>query len=261
MENRHDGVSYETQKPIPFGAQFTYRLQFPDPGLYWYHPHVREDCGQEMGLYGQIIVDPGDADYWQPPVHREIPLTLDDILVTETGVSAFHRYGPTHNMMGRYGTVLLVNGETEPSFTVARGEVIRLYLTNTANTRIFNVAITGATLKLGGDSGRHEHEEIVDSVMIAPSERAIVDVLFDTPGTAVLQHRTPEQPSTLATFTVTASAVETSFTDTYRNQSAPRDVAALTGAHVGPAVAGTRSGGGGVTAGQGSDAAGRDGSS
>jgi len=226
LDNRYDGVPYETQKPIAVGGQFTYRLAFPDAGLYWYHPHVREDYGQEMGLYGQIIVEPADPDYW-PPANRGIALTLDDILITEHGIPAFHRSGPTHTMMGRYGTVLLVNGQTEPTFTVARDEVVRLYLTNTANTRIFNVAIAGATLKLiGGDSGRYEREERVDSVIIAPSERAIVDVLFDIAGAAVLEHRTPGRASTLAAFTVTATDVETSFADAYRASRTATELAA-----------------------------------
>ena len=73
---------------------------------------------------------------------------------------------------------------------MTRGEVVRLYLTNTANTRVFNVAITGATLKLvGGDSGRYEREEFVESVLLSPSERAIVDVLFDQSG-----HRSTRTP-------------------------------------------------------------------
>ena len=44
---------------------------FPDPGVYWYHPHIREDYGQEMGLYGNIVVAPAEPDYWSP-VHREL---------------------------------------------------------------------------------------------------------------------------------------------------------------------------------------------
>ena len=56
LENRFDGVPEETQAPIPHGGTFTYRLQFPDPGFYWYHPHIREDFAQEMGLYAGIIV-------------------------------------------------------------------------------------------------------------------------------------------------------------------------------------------------------------
>jgi FtsP/CotA-like multicopper oxidase with cupredoxin domain len=38
LENQYDGVPHETQAPIPVGGDFTYRIQFPDAGLYWYHP-------------------------------------------------------------------------------------------------------------------------------------------------------------------------------------------------------------------------------
>jgi FtsP/CotA-like multicopper oxidase with cupredoxin domain len=216
LDNRSDGVPYETQQPIPTGGQFSCELRFPDPGLYWYHPHIREDYAQEMGLYGQIIVDPAGADYW-PPVNRDIALTLDDLLLQDGQIAAFHRSGPTHTMMGRFGTVLLINGETEASFDVTRGEVVRLYLTNTANSRVFNLAITGATLKLvGGDSGRFEREELVDSILLSPSERAMVDVLFDEPGTAVLEHRTPDHSSTLVTFHMADGEAAPSFIEAYR---------------------------------------------
>ncbi len=55
---------------------------------------------------------------------------------------------------------------------------------------------------MGGDSGRYEHETFVEDVLLAPSERAIVDVLFDTPGDMALQHRTPERVYELGRFTV-----------------------------------------------------------
>ena len=216
LDNRSDGVPYETQQPIPTGGRFSCEVRFPDAGLYWYHPHIREDYAQEMGLYGQIIVDPISADYW-PPVNCDIALTLDDLLLEDGQISAFHRSGPTHTMMGRFGTVLLINGQTEASFDVAQGEVVRLYLTNTANTRVFNVAATGATLKLvGGDSGRYEREEFVGSALLSPSERAIVDVLFDESGTAILEHRAPDHSSTLATFHVADEPASPSFLDAYR---------------------------------------------
>ena len=66
----------------PKGGTFSYHLEFPDPGLYWYHPHIRQDYGQEMGLYANILVVPADPGYW-PPVHRELLLTLDDVLVED----------------------------------------------------------------------------------------------------------------------------------------------------------------------------------
>src|SRR4051794_7173469 len=57
LENRYDGT-HETQAPIPVGGTFTYRIEFPDPGLYWYHPHIREDYGQELGLYATSSSSP-----------------------------------------------------------------------------------------------------------------------------------------------------------------------------------------------------------
>src|SRR3954454_21311569 len=106
--------------------------------------------------------------------------------------------------MGRFGNVLLVGGDPELALTARAGEVVRLYLTNTANTRVFNVALPGARMKLvGGDSGRCERETFVDHVVLAPSERAVVDVLFETAGRLTLEHRTPDRTYTLADLTVT----------------------------------------------------------
>lgn len=190
LDNRYDGTLL-TQPAIPVGGSFTYRLTFPDPGLYWYHPHIREDYGQEMGLYGNLIVVPSALDYW-PPVNRDVTLTLDDVLIEDGQIAPFSRSESSYTAMGRFGNVLLVNGEPFVSLAARRGEVIRLLLTDTANTRVFNVGVRGARMKrVGGDSGRAEHEEFVESVVVAPSERAIVDVLFDRPGEAILEHRPP----------------------------------------------------------------------
>ena len=63
LENRFDGT-HDTQAPIPVGETFTYEVHVPDPGAYWYHPHIREDYGQEMGLYGNIHVVPAEPNYW-----------------------------------------------------------------------------------------------------------------------------------------------------------------------------------------------------
>jgi FtsP/CotA-like multicopper oxidase with cupredoxin domain len=214
LENRYDGT-HDTQAPIPVGESFTYRVHVPDPGAYWYHPHIREDYGQELGLYGNILVTPSEPDYW-PPVHRERALTLDDVLVEEGRIAAFEPTGPTHVAMGRFGNVMLVSGDPELSFDAKRGEVVRLYLTNTANTRVFNVTLPGARMKLvGGDSGHHEHETFVEEVLLAPSERAVVDVLFDEPGQLRLEHRTPDRAYPLAAISVSDEAAEPVLRDAF----------------------------------------------
>ena len=206
LENQYDGVPDETQVPIPVGGTYTCKVRFPDAGFYWYHPHIREDFGLEMGLYGTIVVEPADPGYW-PAADRELTLTLDDLLVEDGHIAPFRRSGPTFVAMGRYGNVMLINGETRFSGQAAAGEVVRLYVVNTANTRIFNFAIRGARAKLvGGDSGRYERETITGEVLLAPSERAVLDVLFDTPGKVGLEHRTPDHVYDLGGFTVTDGA-------------------------------------------------------
>jgi FtsP/CotA-like multicopper oxidase with cupredoxin domain len=203
LDNAYDGVPHETQTPIPVGGDFTYRIRFPDPGLYWYHPHIREDYTQEMGLYGNILVVPSDPHYW-PPAHRDVLLTLDDLLIEDGKIAPFSPAETTYTAMGRFGNVLLIGGEQDHELTARAGEIVRLWLTNTANTRVFNVALPGARMKLvGGDSGRAEHEEFVSEVLLAPSERAVIDVLFDHPGQLELQHRTPDRTYRLAAITVT----------------------------------------------------------
>ena len=210
LENQYDGVPHETQAPIPVGGEFTYRIQFPDPGLYWYHPHIREDYTQEMGLYGNILVVPPEPDYW-PPADRDLVLTLDDILVEDGRVAPFSPSETTYAAMGRYGNLMLVGGHTHYRAAARTGEVLRLWLTNTANTRVFNVRLPGARMKLvGGDSGRMERPEFVDEVLLAPSERAVVDVLLDRPGELSLEHRTPDRSYPLATVSVTDDPTATS---------------------------------------------------
>jgi FtsP/CotA-like multicopper oxidase with cupredoxin domain len=209
LENRYDGVPHETQAPIPVGGGFRYRVQFPDPGLYWYHPHIREDYTQDMGLYGSLVVEPEDPAYW-PPADRKVVLTLDDILIEDGAIASYERSGPDHVAMGRFGNTFLVGGQTTFALDVTTGEVVRFFLTDTANTRVFDVAFPGARMKLvGGDSGRYERASFVEDVIIAPSERAVVDVRFDTRGTVHMVHRTPEREYVLGSITVAGDAVAT----------------------------------------------------
>ena len=210
LRNRYDGVPHETQAPISPGSKYTHVLSFPDPGLFWYHPHMREDYTQEMGLYGNIIVEPTVPSYW-PPADRDFVLTLDDILIEDGTIAPFDPHHANFTAMGRFGNVLLVGGETEHQVEVERGEVARFYLTNTANTRVFKVALPSLRMKLvGSDGGHYEREQWAQDVIIAPSERAIVDVLFERVGTFSLQHVTPDRAYVLSTISVAEGASETS---------------------------------------------------
>ncbi|MCB9815823.1 multicopper oxidase family protein [Candidatus Nomurabacteria bacterium] len=178
-----DGAAPLSQDPIPVGGTFTYKITFPDTGVFWYHPHVREDYQQDMGLYGNMVVtEPG---YWND-VDQEEYLIVDDVL--ENG-----DYSPTivtNTMMGRFGDTLLINDQTNYTLTVKQGQITRLNFTNVANTRTFDLSLTGAEVKMvGGDIGRIEKEKMVDDVIIAPAERYVVEVFYKDSGTYAILHR------------------------------------------------------------------------
>lgn len=186
LDNRFDGVPGVTQDPIAPGGTFTYIVHFPDAGIYWYHPHVREDIQQDLGLYGNVLVSPADPHYYGP-ANREETLMLDDFLMDSAGPLPYGREAPTHALMGRFGNVFLVNGEPDYRMTVRAGEVVRFYLTNVSNARMYNLSFGGARMKVvASDVGKFEREAWVTSVVLAPAERYTVDVRFEQPGQTVL---------------------------------------------------------------------------
>ncbi len=202
LDNRFDGVPGVTQDPIGPGADFLYRLDLPDAGLFWYHPHLREDATQGLGLYGNLQVLPAGAggdvapgSEAPPSFHREVTWILDDLLIHEDGsLVPFGLEAPTHALMGRFGNVLLVNGEERPVVEVERGEVVRFLLTNAAAARPFHLVLGGAggpvpTKLVATDLSAFEREAWIDGVVIAPAERYLVEARFDTPGLLPVENR------------------------------------------------------------------------
>ncbi len=184
LANAFDGVPGVTQSPIKPGETFSYTLKFPDEGVYWYHPHIREDYTQELGLYGNFIVN-GDDEYWNQ-VNQEEYLILDDFL--EDG--EFYKKKITHTLMGRFGDILLINDQRDFRIKVEQGQINRLFLTNVANTRVFDLEFEGTKVKnVGGDVGRIQKEEFVNGIIIAPAERYIIETMYSKTGTYKISHR------------------------------------------------------------------------
>jgi suppressor of ftsI len=189
LDNRFDGTVGVTQDAVAPGETFTYTVRFPDAGLYWYHPHVREDIQQDLGLYGNMLVRPSSGGYYAP-VNREEVLMLDDLLVGDDGPTPYGADAPTHALMGRFGNVMLVNGEPRHDLAVRLGEVVRFYLTNASSARVFNVSFPGARMKVvASDVGKFEREELVPSVVLAPAERYVIDVEFGRAGRVLMLNR------------------------------------------------------------------------
>ena len=212
LDNASDGVPGVTQDPVEPGETFRYEIHFADPGLYWYHPHHREDILKDLGLYGNMLVEPRQADYYAP-ADREEFLMLDDFMMSGDEPMPFGMERATHTFMGRFGNLMLVNGEPDHEMDVGAGEVVRLYLTNVSNTRTFNLSFEGVgesavggsavggsaadgsapaapRIKVvGTDVGAFEREEWVESIVLSPAERYIVHVRFDEPGEFALVNR------------------------------------------------------------------------
>ena len=215
LDNASDGVPGITQDPVEPGETFRYEIHFKDPGLYWYHPHHREDVLKDLGLYGNMLVEPRQPDYFGP-VDREEFLMVDDFLMTGDEPLPFGLERSTHAFMGRFGNLMLTNGEPDYELDITAGEVIRLYLTNVSNTRTFNLSFeraeegnrggeggrtdgtetvsggrpVAARMKVvGTDVGAFEREEWVESIVLSPAERYIVHVRFDQPGDYALLNR------------------------------------------------------------------------
>ncbi|MEP6591799.1 MAG: multicopper oxidase family protein [Gemmatimonadota bacterium] len=182
LDNASDGVPGMTQDAVEPGGSFTYTVHFPDAGVYWYHPHVREDIEQSMGLYGNMLVDGAEPGYYSP-VNEEAALMLSDLMIHADSLIPFGKESPDFALMGRVGNIPLVNGEPSYVLSVTRGAVVRFYLTNAANSRTWNLSIPGVPMKVvASDVSRFEREERVASVVMAPAERYVVETHFTHAG-------------------------------------------------------------------------------
>ncbi|MGD1834086.1 MAG: multicopper oxidase family protein, partial [Nitrososphaeraceae archaeon] len=203
LDNLYDGVPNLTQKPIKPGESFVYKINFPDEGVYWYHSHVREDKQQELGLYGLIIVEPLSPTYYND-VDLEIPLILDDILLNNnSSIYPFEDDLETFSLMGRYGNTMFINGQLDYSLDINKNSIVRFFIVNTANAKPFNFTIENHDLKLvGGDAGKFEKESFVNSVILSPSERAIVEIFFNNTGTFNILNQIPNKNEIIGTIKV-----------------------------------------------------------
>jgi FtsP/CotA-like multicopper oxidase with cupredoxin domain len=182
LDNHFDGVPGVTQEAVAPGGSFTYRVHFPDAGIYWYHPHVREDIEQALGLFGNVLVDSPDPDYYSP-ANTEHMLVFVDLLVNGDSIIPYGKEGPDYVLMGRVGNMLFANGQARDTTYAHAGEVVRFFLTNVASSRTFNLSFDGAPMKvIASDVSRFEREAMVPSVPLAPAERYVVEVRFPHPG-------------------------------------------------------------------------------
>ena len=195
LRNVADGVPGLTQDPIPAGSSYLYEFTAPDPGTYFYHPHVGVQL--DRGLYAPLIVDdpqePGDYDLewvvvlddWVDGTGR----TPDDVLADMAG-AAGDGSGPMGGMdmghmsmggtppFGDAGDVdyphYLINGRvpTAPDVLHAKpGQRVRLRIINAGSDTIFTVALGGHDLTVTHTDGFAVQPRAAGAFYIGMGER------------------------------------------------------------------------------------------
>ncbi len=207
LRNVADGVPGLTQDPIRAGASYLYEFTAPDPGTYFYHPHVGVQL--DRGLYAPLIIDdpdePGDYDQewvvvlddWVDGTGR----TPDDVLGELTGGRTDGPDGSdgsdgSGNMggMGAMGGMggrsmgeppfgdagdvayphYLINGRVPTSPDVLRGKPgqrVRLRIINAGSDTLFTVALGGHRLTITHTDGFAVEPRAVDAFYIGMGER------------------------------------------------------------------------------------------
>lgn len=197
---RFDGVPGVSQPAVKPGETFVYQLTFKDEGVFWYHPHVREDRQQDLGLYGMIIVENPTRER---AYDREEVLLINDLLTSRGRVIEHGDRVANFALMGRFGNRVLVNGHESLMLHARQGETVRYHILNAASVRPYLLAFDGASMtKVGSDLGHYARPIPVDSVLVAPAERYTVDVAFADAGTVSLMHQPPGRRVQLATVDV-----------------------------------------------------------
>jgi FtsP/CotA-like multicopper oxidase with cupredoxin domain len=168
---------------INAGGLFNYNFTVNQrAGLYWYHPHAEGTTGKQVfqGLAGLFIVNDSEETALNlPSGNRELPLVIQDKRISAGSIP----YAPTmmDQMTGLMGQHILVNGIYAPYHNVETAKY-RVRILNGSNARIYNLALSnGASFTvIGNDGGLLATPQTVNSLIVAPGERADLIIDFST---------------------------------------------------------------------------------
>lgn len=172
-----------------------------------------------MGLYGNYVVSDTDSGI-QNPVNKEEYVILSDVLMKNGETAPFPKDSTNYALMGRYGNVLLTNGSEYSVFSAKKGDVVRFWLTNAASARTFKFGISGTKLKLvGSDMGAYAKEAFVDSVIVGPAERYVVEARFPSAGKFAVNHTTPDRTYRIGEVNVSENPTEADYSKAFETLS------------------------------------------
>ncbi|HTE66551.1 MAG TPA: multicopper oxidase family protein [Candidatus Binatia bacterium] len=204
LRNDMDGVPGLTQAPIDPGGEFIYEFTVPDPGTYFFHPHV--GIQTDHGLYAPLVVEdpqePGSYDVeqlvvlddWTDGVGEDPDTILRRLLRGGHGMGGM----PAMGMGGAPGPqgagqlfplgrdtgdvpypLYVANGRipTAPDVIRARpGQRMRLRLINAGSDTAFRVGIGDHRMTVTHTDGFPVRPVDVDAPLVAMGERYDVTV-------------------------------------------------------------------------------------
>ncbi len=211
-----DGVHDVTQHGVGTGQRFTYRFIAPDPGTYWFHPHMGLEL--DKGLYAPLIIeDPAD----RTPADVDVTLLLDDWLdgfgrtqqqvlegLRRAGSGAHSGHGGHHmgagmgsGMGSGMGTLAgdvayplhVINGRgaaERQTITAKPGQKVRLRVINAGSDTAYRFAVADHQLTITHTDGFPVVPVTVDHVVLGMGER--YDVLVTAKSGAFAMVAAPE---------------------------------------------------------------------
>lgn len=173
-----DGYPNDTLTP---GENLHYRFRVNNrSGTYWYHPHPIHHTAAQVysGLAGLVLIrDEIENQLNLPAKEREIPLIIQD----KRSLGASLDYVVNHHdiQQGILGDYNCVNGMHKVFLPVGT-VTYRLRILNGANARVYDLALSPSFsfCLIGNDGGLLETSQLVDTLTLAPGERADVLVNF-----------------------------------------------------------------------------------
>ncbi|HYI19996.1 MAG TPA: multicopper oxidase family protein [Solirubrobacteraceae bacterium] len=169
------------------GEEFSYEIELPAdhlPGTNWYHPHVHGNGAQQIfaGMAGMLVVAP------RPEAAPPLTGLRDRVLVMHaTEWDAAGNVKPPLATDQR-NHVRLVNGQLNPQIDIAPGETQRWRLVNTAVNTVLALQLDGHTLtRIAADGNPFKRPVVLETLVLAPGQRADVLVTGGAPGTSVLR--------------------------------------------------------------------------
>ena len=171
---------------LPGQTQRTlYRNQQPGATL-WYHDHAMGigRLNMMMGLAGfYILEDESERALGLPAGKYDVPLMLQDRIFDPFGRIVYPVSGnPDAPWVPEFfGSHVLVNGKVWPFFEV-EPRPYRFRLLNASNARVYRLFLAPGQnfVQIGSDGGLLEKPVEINSLLLAPSERA--DVIIDFSG-------------------------------------------------------------------------------